>query len=101
LTKTSPQQLRWCERARWQFSYQQGFRHRRDVYTKRADREWHCFLSALADPDYAGSDDGMVLDNFSISLSLVPEPSTWLAGALAVGAIAFSQRRRIGRILAR
>ena len=39
------------------------------------------------------------LDNFSVTA--IPEPNTWIAGALALGAIGFSQRRRLRRILAR
>ena len=32
-----------------------------------------------------------VIDNFTV----VPEPSTWLAAALALGVIGFSQRKRV------
>jgi hypothetical protein len=31
----------------------------------------------------------------------VPEPSTWLGAALALGAIGFTQRRRLRDLLAR
>jgi len=38
-------------------------------------------------------------DNFTVIA--IPEPSTWLAGALALGAIGFMQRRRLCNMLKR
>jgi PEP-CTERM motif-containing protein len=35
------------------------------------------------------------------SLVAVPEPSTWISGALVVGVVGCSQRRRIGRLVRR
>jgi hypothetical protein len=32
-------------------------------------------------------------------LVVVPEPSTWIGGALAVAALAYTQRRRVARLL--
>jgi fibronectin-binding autotransporter adhesin len=42
-----------------------------------------------------GSNDGV------LTLAAAPEPSTWVAGALAFAAVAFSQRRRFARLLKR
>jgi hypothetical protein len=58
------------------------------------------FYLRWADPDDGGGDNAIALDNFSISLSLVPEPSTWIAGILAFGGIICSQRKRIAAMLA-
>ena len=38
--------------------------------------------------------------NYTATFTVVPEPSTYAAGALAFAAIAFMQRRRFGRLLA-
>jgi MYXO-CTERM domain-containing protein len=59
------------------------------------------FYLRWADADDAGVDHGIAIDDFSLSISLVPEPSTWLAGALALGAIGFMQRRRLRTLLRR
>jgi len=56
---------------------------------------------ALAASTGVNNRDSIGLDDLTLNFSAVPEPGTWLAGALAVGAIAFSQRRRLRRILAR
>ncbi len=39
----------------------------------------------------------MILGNGEIVPTAVPEPATWFAGALALGAIGFMQRRRLSR----
>jgi MYXO-CTERM domain-containing protein len=59
------------------------------------------FYLRWADPDDGGSDNAVAIDSLSILFSLVPEPSTWLAGALALGAIGFMQRRRLCNTLKR
>jgi hypothetical protein len=59
------------------------------------------FFLRWADPDDGGSDAGMAIDNFSITLTLVPEPSTWFAGALTLVGLITSQRRRLVRLLNR
>ena len=58
------------------------------------------FYLRWADADDGGSDHGIAIDDFSLSISLVPEPGTWLAGMLALGAIVCSRRRRIAAMLA-
>jgi len=35
-----------------------------------------------------------------VPLAPVPEPSTWIGGALALGAIGYTQRRRIRALIA-
>ena len=59
------------------------------------------FYLRWADADDAFSDHGIAIDDFSLAISLVPEPGTWIAGAFALGAIGFSQRRRFARLLTR
>ena len=39
--------------------------------------------------------------NISLDVVAVPEPATWIAGALALGAIGWTQRRRFSRPLQR
>jgi len=39
--------------------------------------------------------------NINLSVVAVPEPSTWIAGALALGAVGWAQRRRFFRALKR
>jgi len=48
----------------------------------------------ITNPGYVGtfSWDGA---NIDLNLSAVPEPGTWIAGGLALGAIAYTQRRRL------
>ena len=48
--------------------------------------------------NYAGGDGNDVTLTVT---AVVPEPSTWVAGALAFAALAFSQRRRFARLLKR
>jgi hypothetical protein len=57
------------------------------------------FYLRWADPDDGGSDNAVAIDSLSISFSLVPERDTWLVGALTLGAIACSQRKRIAAML--
>jgi autotransporter-associated beta strand protein len=52
--------------------------------------------------NYADNGDaGTVGNDISLTLTAVPEPSTWIGGALALVAIGFTQRRRIRRLIAR
>jgi autotransporter-associated beta strand protein len=44
---------------------------------------------------FADFGSGLLVGGNDIALVAVPEPGTWLAAALALGAVAFSQRRRI------
>jgi autotransporter-associated beta strand protein len=39
--------------------------------------------------------------NISVDIVAVPEPATWIAGALALGAVGWTQRRRFSRALKR
>ncbi len=39
--------------------------------------------------------------NYDVSFAPVPEPSTWIAGALVVSALAWSQRRRFAQAWAK
>jgi hypothetical protein len=57
------------------------------------------FYLRWADPDDGGSDAGMAIDNFSITV--VPEPSTWFAGGLMFVGLISSQRRGLSRLLKR
>lgn len=41
------------------------------------------------------------LGNVDLTLTPVPEPGTWIAAALAFGAVAFTQRRRVRALLSR
>ena len=59
------------------------------------------FYLRWADPDDGGSDNGMATDNFNITLTLVPEPGTWLAGGLMLVGLISSQRRRLVRLVCR
>jgi hypothetical protein len=47
-----------------------------------------------ADLNITGTDDGLAVDDFSLTITVIPEPGTWLACALALSAIGWSQRRR-------
>jgi autotransporter-associated beta strand protein len=52
--------------------------------------------------DYADSGDGgLTLNDISLTVASIPEPSTWIAGGLAFAALAFSQRRRFPRTISR
>ena len=53
------------------------------------------FYLRWVDVDDAGSDPALAVDNFNLSATPVPEPTTWLAGALLVGAVGWHQRRRL------
>jgi hypothetical protein len=52
-----------------------------------------------ADPDDGGSDNAVAIDNFSISVAAVPEPSTWLLIILGLGILGFTQRRKLCKSL--
>jgi fibronectin-binding autotransporter adhesin len=39
--------------------------------------------------------------NIDLNVIVVPEPSTWIAGALALGVVGWTQRRRLSRMLKR
>ena len=60
------------------------------------------FASITAPPgdnftiNYAG---GTGNDVVVTSVTAVPEPSTWIGGALALAALAYTQRRRFARLL--
>jgi fibronectin-binding autotransporter adhesin len=45
-------------------------------------------------------DGGLTFNDISLTVTAIPEPGTWLAGALAVGA-SFTQRRRLLRAISR
>ena len=47
--------------------------------------------------NYAGGDGNDVV----LTVEAVPEPSTWVAGALACAFVAYTQRRRFARMLRR
>jgi fibronectin-binding autotransporter adhesin len=49
----------------------------------------------------ASSGDGTNGNDILLTLVAVPEPSTWFAAALSLGAIGFTQRRRLARIVRR
>ncbi len=49
--------------------------------------------------DQTGSDNGVAIDDFSLTYSPVPEPSTWISGTLIVGLIGWTQRKRFGHLL--
>jgi hypothetical protein len=52
--------------------------------------------------NYDGSGQGGGNDiELTVDSVAVPEPSTWVAGALACAALAFMQRRRIAQMLRR
>jgi hypothetical protein len=42
----------------------------------------------------------VTLDTDTINIPIVPEPSTWLAGVLALALVGFTERQRIGKFLA-
>jgi hypothetical protein len=51
--------------------------------------------------NYADNGDGGVVANdISLTVIAIPEPSTWLTATLALGALAFAQRRRWCGLLA-
>ena len=52
--------------------------------------------------NYADNGDGGSMANdISLTLTAVPEPSTWSAGALALGVVGWSQRKRVVRLVRR
>ncbi len=53
------------------------------------------FAIRWTDTDASGADDGLAIDDFSLTANPVPEPTTWVAGALLLGAVGWHQRRRI------
>jgi autotransporter-associated beta strand protein len=67
-------------------------------------------ITGIADPPSEGSwtitNSGWAgtfvydgLGNIDLTLSAVPEPSTWIGGALAFGILGWSQRRRFARLI--
>jgi hypothetical protein len=50
------------------------------------------YTFSISYPDYHTPDK-------SVTLTVVPEPSTWIGGALAVAALAYTQRRRLRKLL--
>ena len=60
-------------------------------------------LSGIFD-NVVGLPSGYFLDysiagEIDLTMTAVPEPSTWVAGFLAFGVLAFSQRRRLGALV--
>jgi hypothetical protein len=57
------------------------------------------FSAGTQHPGYSQDTNQVAIDNLNVdfltTLAAVPEPSTWLAAALALGVIAFSQRKRV------
>jgi hypothetical protein len=52
--------------------------------------------------DYADNGDGgLTLDDISITVTAIPEASTWIGTAPAAAAIAVTQRRRLRRLISR
>ena len=49
--------------------------------------------------DYTGGDDNDIV--LTVTAAPVPEPSTWMGGALAMAGLAFTQRRKLRKVLAR
>jgi autotransporter-associated beta strand protein len=47
---------------------------------------------------YIDNGDNSGLNDISLTVTAVPEPSTWLAGALALVAVSYTQRRRLQRV---
>jgi hypothetical protein len=45
-------------------------------------------------PGYSQDTNQVAIDNLNVDVA-VPEPSTWVAAGLALGAIGFSQRKRL------
>jgi len=57
------------------------------------------FSAGSQHPEYNFNGTQVAIDNLNVdfltTLAAVPEPSTWLAAALALGVIGFSQRKRV------
>jgi len=57
------------------------------------------FSAGTQHPGYGQDTNQVAIDNLNVdfltTLAAVPEPSTWLAAALALGVIGFSQRKRM------
>jgi hypothetical protein len=57
------------------------------------------FSAGTQHPGYNQNTNQVAIDNLNVdfltTLAAVPEPSTWLAAALALGVIGFSQRKRL------
>ena len=51
--------------------------------------------------NYTGGPDGNDIVLTVVQAAPVPEPSTWIGGALAIAGLAFTQRRRLRRLIAR
>jgi hypothetical protein len=49
----------------------------------------------------ANGDNGTIGNDISLTLEAVPEPSTWLAAALALGAVGYMQKRRLRELVRR
>jgi hypothetical protein len=52
------------------------------------------FSEGTQHPGYGQATNQVAIDNLNVDVA-VPEPSTWLAAALALGATGFSQRKRM------
>lgn len=63
------------------------------TFSNAANGSTVVFNGYLFTVNYAGGDGN------DFTLTAVPEPSTWIAGALALTALAFSQRRRLKRLI--
>ena len=48
---------------------------------------------------YIGGDGNDIV--LTVAQAPVPEPSTWIGGALAIAGLAFTQRRRLRKLIAR
>ena len=48
---------------------------------------------------YTGGDGNDIV--LTVVAAPVPEPSTWIGGALAIAGLAFTQRRRLRKVIAR
>ena len=48
---------------------------------------------------YTGGDGNDIV--LTVISAPVPEPSTWMGGALAIAGLAFTQRRRLRKLIAR
>ena len=50
----------------------------------------------FSDPDHSGNDHGLAIDDFSVSYTAIPEPSTYAAivGVLALGGVMWQRRRK-------
>jgi hypothetical protein len=57
------------------------------------------FSAGTQHPGYNQNTNQVAIENLNVdfltTLAAVPEPSTWLAAALALGVIGFSQRKRL------